>query len=254
VLFGATPDETRSIAARLRGEGFTAAKFGWGPMGRFGRENDIALVRAAREGLGADALLLVDAGTVWGHDDATAWDRASAFAEFRCGWLEEPFLPDAVDAYGRLAARRPPVPIAAGEGSGRFRDAEDLVLNGGVTFIQIDSGRIGGITPSHRVRALAEERGVTYVNHTFKSHLSLAAAMHAFCAVDRFELLEYPAAGSPLSRDLTVPRLERGGDGLVRLPERPGLGVDVNGETVRRYLRPVRISVDGCEVFQQPAP
>ena len=254
VLFGDTPEATREKAAGLRRDGFRAAKFGWGPMGKLGRDNDIALVRAAREGLGEEATVLVDAGVVWGEDDATVFERAADFAPFRIGWLEEPFLGDAIEAYRRLRERRPAVPIAAGEGSGRFRDAEDLLLNGGVDFVQIDVGRIGGITPAHRVRKLAEARGVTYVNHTFKSHLSLAASLHVFASVERFRILEYCVGGSPLATELVNERLERGADGLVRIPERPGLGVTVNLATLKKYLYPVKIELAAKTIFRQPEP
>jgi L-alanine-DL-glutamate epimerase-like enolase superfamily enzyme len=254
VLFGDTPQATLEKARGIRAAGFDAAKFGWGPMGKLGRENDVALVRAAREGMGEESLVLVDAGVVWGRDDATAYERACDFAPYRIGWLEEPFLGDAIEAYARLAARKPPVPIAGGEASGRFRDAEDYVLNAGVSYVQIDVGRIGGITPAHRVRKLAEERGVTYVNHTFKSHLSVAASIHVFAAVERFRLLEYPTEGSPLARALTVEPLGRDPDGLVRAPEAPGLGVTVDLDTVRKYLHAVKIEVAARTVFSQPAP
>jgi L-alanine-DL-glutamate epimerase-like enolase superfamily enzyme len=254
VLFGDTPEATREKAAELRRGGFTAAKFGWGPMGKFGRENDIALVRAAREGLGDDATVLVDAGVVWGEDDATVSERAVDFAPFRIGWLEEPFLGDAIEAYRRLRDRKPAVPIAAGEASGRYRDAEDLLLNGGVDFVQIDVGRIGGITPAHRVRKLAEARGVTYVNHTFKSHLSLAASIHVFASVERFRILEYCMGGSPLATELVNERLDPGPDGLVRVPEQPGLGVTVNLATLKKYVHPVKIDLAARTIFKQPAP
>ena len=254
VLFGDTPEATRERAAGLRSAGFTAAKFGWGPMGKLGRENDIALVRAAREGLGPDATVLVDAGVVWGEDDATAFERAGDFAPFKIGWLEEPFFGAAIEAYRRLRERKPAVPIAAGEGSGRYRDAEDLLQNGGVDFVQIDVGRIGGITPAHRVRKLAEARGVTYVNHTFKSHLSLAASIHVFATVERFRLLEYCVGGSPLATSLVQDPLERGADGLVRAPEKPGLGVTVNLDTVKKYIHPVKIELAAKTIFRQPAP
>ncbi len=254
VLFGDTPELTRQRATDLRHQGFKAAKFGWGPMGKFGRENDVALVRAAREGLGDDATVLVDAGVVWGHDWQTALQRAADFAPFRPGWLEEPLLPDAIEDYRRLCTRKPAVPIAAGEGSGRYRDAEDLLLNGGVKFIQIDVGRIGGITPAHRVRKLAEEHGVTYVNHTFKSHLSLAASIHVFAAVEGFEILEYVMGGSSLSRELTTEMLKRGADGRVRTPERPGLGVDVSPAAFKKYLCPVRIEAGGKALFESAPP
>lgn len=247
-LFGDTPEDTRRRAAERRSLGYQAAKFGWGPMGRDGRAADVALVDAAREGLGADALLLVDAGWAWGRDVDTARQRAEDFAAFGVGWLEEPLLPDAVEAYGRLTRGGTAVPIAAAESSGRVRDAEDFIVNGGLDVIQIDAGRIGGITPAHTVRRLVEARGATYVNHTFKSHLSLAAALHVFATVGRFHLLEYAVGGTPLAANLVSDPLERRDDGTVSVPDRPGLGVTVDVETVRRYLRPVRITVAGREL------
>jgi L-alanine-DL-glutamate epimerase-like enolase superfamily enzyme len=247
-LFGDTPEETRERAAERRAAGYDAAKFGWGPIGSADRALDMALVGAAREGLGEDALLLVDAGWAWGEDHVTAAARAEDFATFGVGWLEEPSLPEAIGAYGELAGHGPAVPIAAGESSGRVRDAEDFIGAGRVDVIQIDAGRIGGITAAHRVRRLAEAAGIDYVNHTFKSHLSLAAALHVFAAVARYELLEYAVGGSPLASHLVADPLERAADGRVSLPERPGLGVTIDLETVRRYLQPVRIIVGGAEL------
>ena len=247
-LFGDTPDETRELARERRALGFDAAKFGWGPMGRDGRDADVALVRAAREGLGDDALLLVDAGWAWGEDAETARSRAADFAALGVGWLEEPLLPEAIDAYAALTAGGTDVPIAAAESSGRLRDAQDFIVNGGIDYVQIDAGRIGGITPSHAVRRLCEEHGRTYVNHTFKSHLSLAAALHVFATAERFELLEYTVGGSPLAADLARAGLERGQDGRVRLGDAPGLGVEIDLDVVRTYLRPVRITLGGEEL------
>ncbi|MBI1925745.1 mandelate racemase/muconate lactonizing enzyme family protein [Candidatus Poribacteria bacterium] len=250
ILFGDTPEATYQIATRLREQGYRAAKFGWGPMGKFGEENDIALVRAAREGMGEDAQIMIDAGVVWGDDDETAYQRAKAFAQFAPTWLEEPLAPDAIEAYGALSRRKPPVPIAAGEGSGTYHNAEDLILHGGVQFVQIDVGRIGGITTAFRVRQLAERHGLQYVNHTFKSHLSLAASLHVFATNEAFDLLEYPAAGSELSQRLTVERLEVRPDGRVALTGAPGLGVRVDTDAMQKYLSPVRIQVGGEVVFE----
>jgi L-alanine-DL-glutamate epimerase-like enolase superfamily enzyme len=196
---------------------------------------------------------MVDAGVAWGEDDETAFRRAVAFQPYELTWLEEPFLPDAISAYGRLRRRRPPVPIAAGEGSNRYRFAEDLLENGGVSFIQIDAGRIGGIDAAFQVRRLAEARGATYVNHTFKSHLSLAAAIHVFAAVERFEHLEYPAGGSRLAASLVKDPLLPGADGLVRAPEKPGLGVEVDRAVLKEFLKEVEIHVAGKTLYRTPA-
>ena len=262
VLFGDTPEATYRIAVGLREQGYRAAKFGWGPMGKLGETNDIALVRAAREGMGTEAQIMIDAGVVWSTDYDTAYRRAEAFAQFSPTWLEEPLAPDAIDAYGALArlvkrsevtnpAHGTGVPIAAGEGSNTYRMAEDLIVHGGIQFVQIDAGRIGGIMPSFRVRQLAEQHGIQYVNHTFKSHLSLAAALHVFATNPDFNLLEYPAAGSALSRCLVTEPLQVESDGLVRVKELPGLGVRVNTEEIRPYLAPVQIQVGTNRVFEQ---
>ena len=251
VLFGDTPEDTYHIAAGLREQGYRAAKFGWGPMGKFDEANDIALVRAAREGMGAEAQIMIDAGVVWGTDYETAYNRAEAFAEFAPTWLEEPLAPDAIDAYGALTAKNPSVPIAAGEGSSIYRMAEDLIVNGGIQFVQIDAGRIGGIMPSFQVRQLAEQHGIQYVNHTFKSHLSLAAALHVFATNPNFDLLEYPAAGSELSQCLVTEPFPVESDGMVRVKELPGLGVRVDTEAIRPYLAPVQIEVGAETVFEQ---
>ena len=157
VLFGDTPEATYRIAVSLRERGYRAAKFGWGPMGKFDEANDIALVRAAREGMGTEAQIMIDAGVVWGTDHETAYQRAEAFAQFSPTWLEEPLAPDAIDAYGALTQKHPSVPIAVGEGSNTYRMAEDLIVHGGIQFVQIDVGRIGGIMPSFQVRQLAEQ-------------------------------------------------------------------------------------------------
>ena len=250
VLFGDTPEETYQIATQLREQGYRAAKFGWGPMGQFGEENDVALVRAAREGMGEDAQIMIDAGVVWGDDYETAYTRAKQFAQFSPTWLEEPLAPDAIEAYMGLSKQSPPVPIAAGEGSGTYRMAEDLILHGGIQFVQIDVGRIGGITGAFRVRQFAEQHGIQYVNHTFKSHLSLAASLHVFATNESFDLLEYPAEGSELSQRLTVERLEVGSDGKVALTGKPGLGVHVDTEAMGAYLTPVQIQVGNEIVFE----
>ena len=90
ILFGDTPRETGELARRFADQGFTAIKFGWGPMGQ-DETTDIALVCEARKGAGDDVDILIDAGQVW--DWKTALKRAHQFMEFRPFWLEEPLHP-----------------------------------------------------------------------------------------------------------------------------------------------------------------
>ena len=251
VLFGDTPEDTLQIAKKLRDRGYHAAKFGWGPMGKLGEDNDIALVCAAREGMGTDAQIMIDAGVAWGVDYETAYNRAEAFAEYTPTWLEEPLAPDAIDAYKSLTSKNPSVPVAAGEGSSTYRMAEDIIVNGGIQFVQIDTGRIGGILPSFQVRQLAEAHDVQYVNHTFKSHLSLGAALHVFATNPDLDLLEYPAAGSELSQRIVSEPFQVDTDGMIRVRELPGLGVEVDIDAICPFLSPVKIEIGTETVFEQ---
>jgi L-alanine-DL-glutamate epimerase-like enolase superfamily enzyme len=252
VLFGDTPEETFQIARGLKERGFRAAKFGWGPLGSKDAAFDEALVRNAREGIGEQAELMVDAGECWGDDVDKVVERARQFAPLKLTWLEEPLAPDAIGRYGELAKRKPAVAIAAGENCGSVRPAEDYLENAGLSFIQIDAGRIGGITPSRIVCEMAQKRGVMYVNHTFKSRLSVASSLHVFADVAAFKYLEYPAAGSRLAVDL-VKGLDRDASGMVSLTEEPGLGVDVDLDVVREFMVPVKIALAGQTLFESEA-
>jgi L-alanine-DL-glutamate epimerase-like enolase superfamily enzyme len=249
VLFGNTPEETFGIAQRLASQGFRAAKFGWGPMGKKDAGADEALVRAAREGLGPQPELMVDAGWAWGRDVEAVLDRARRFAPFRLTWLEEPLSPDALPEYAELTRQRPAVAIAAGENAATLRQAMNYIDQAGLSFIQIDAGRIGGITVARKVAEQAATKGITYVNHTFKSRLSVAAAFHAFADFEAFAYLEYPTSGSALSTELAPGAFDRDAEGLVSATEAPGLGVTVLRDCLRKFATPVRIDVAGRTIF-----
>jgi L-alanine-DL-glutamate epimerase-like enolase superfamily enzyme len=254
VLFGDTPEETLRIAQGLRSRGFQAAKFGWGPLGKKDAEWDVALVRAAREGLGPQAELMVDAGWAWGRDVSAVLDRARRFATYKLTWLEEPLLPDALPEYGEVARHQPAVPIAAGENAATLRAAENYIEQGGLSFIQIDAGRIGGLTVARQVAERAAKKGITYVNHTFKSRLSVAAAIHAFADFEAFRYLEYPSSGSALAEELAPGAYERDASGLVSASEAPGLGIRVSPECLKKFSAPVRIDVGGKTIFSTANP
>ena len=254
VLLGNTPEETYAKARTISAQGFRAAKFGWGPLGKGVVGEDVAQVRAAREGLGPEGILLLDAGVVWGDDPAPALARAEQFREFGLTWLEEPFRSDSLDAYRTLADLHPELPLAAGEGANNYAMARDLVRRGGIRYLQIDAGRIGGITTAYETRRLAEEAGITFVNHTFTSNLALSASLQPFVGVERFRLAEYPTEPSPLARDLTMEKIVPDADGMIRVPEAPGLGITPDLTILRQYLVPVRIEVGGHVLYETPVP
>jgi L-alanine-DL-glutamate epimerase-like enolase superfamily enzyme len=235
-----------------RADGYTAAKFGWGPFGLGPLAADADQLAAAREGLGEECVLLIDAGTVWGEDVERAATRLDALAAAGTLFLEEPFISGAHSAYRQLRALSGAVALAGGEGAHNYHLALHMMDNADIDYVQIDTGRIGGITPAKRVADAAVERGVTYLNHTFTSHLALSASLAPFAGVAAAELCEYPVAVKPVSWELTREHLARGDDGLIRLPEAPGLGISIDEEAIARYLVDVDIRVGGRVLYRTP--
>jgi L-alanine-DL-glutamate epimerase-like enolase superfamily enzyme len=252
-LFGETPEETEALAKAAREAGFRAVKFGWVNYGRGTVEEDAAHVEAARAGMGDDAQVLIDAGQIFGQDVALAAARIPALECSGVLWLEEPFLPDALSAYAGLAAVSSKVKMAGGEGCHSSPMALNLIDFGKVGFIQIDTGRIGGIGPAKEVADHALAKGVTYVNHTFTSHLALSASLHPYAGLADHRIAEYPFAPRALARDLTTNHIVPDGEGLIRLPDGPGLGMTVNTAVLGPYLRDVEIVVGGQQLFRSTA-
>lgn len=244
-LFGDQPQETLEKAAAVRRLGFRAAKFGWGPYGTGTVAADADHVHAAREGLGDEGILLVDAGTVFGEDVEAAALRMPALEQARVTWLEEPFTSGALRSYNALSRSSGSVRLAAGEGAHNPLMAEHLVDYGGIGFVQIDTGRVGGIGDAFRVARYAAAADVTFVNHTFTSHLALSASLQPFAGTQADWICEYPVEAKALARVATTTHLDLAEDGSVAAPDAPGLGLDLDLDALRPYLVDVEISVNG---------
>lgn len=248
-LFGETPTDTFNRAQRARQDGFQAVKFGWGPIGKGSPQTDIDHFQAARQGLGPDALLMIDTGQVFGEDVEAAAARLPTMEAINVRWFEEPFHTFALHSYESLAARCNVVKLAGGEGAHNFHIAQHLIDFGHVGYIQIDCGRIGGIGPARRVADYATTRGVTYVNHTFTSHLALSASVQPYAGLEEHVLCEFPFSAKALARELTTNHLARRSDGLLELPDAPGLGIEIDCVRARKYLVDVQIGAKGAQLF-----
>ncbi len=251
-LFGDTAQETLEKARAQRAKGFAAVKFGWGPFGHGDVATDADHLAAAREGLGEDGILLVDAGTVWVDDLAAAAARLDALRDTRATWLEEPFVSGALDAYKALSERAGPVGIAGGEGAHEFFMARAMMDHGGLDFVQIDAGRMG-ISEARRVAEYASAKGVRFVNHTFNSDLALSASLQPFAGNAEDDICEYPVERKLVGESLVTDRIARDRDGMVRAPESPGLGVAPDPDVIRRFLVDVEIKVAGEVLYATPA-
>jgi L-alanine-DL-glutamate epimerase-like enolase superfamily enzyme len=252
-LFGDDPQKTFDAARAIAARGFVAAKFGWGPYGRHSVSADAEQVHAARDGLGTDRLLLVDAGTVWGDDVASAAARLAALEECKVHWLEEPFETGALTAYSELSERCASVKLAGGEGCHNLHQGRNMVDHAGIGFLQIDTGRVGGITTATLLAGYAHERGVQFVNHTFTTSLALSASLQPYAGLEGHSLCEFPSAPSVLAQELTLTSIHPNSAGMIHLPEGPGLGVEPDPAAIRKYLLDVEIKVGGRVILKSPA-
>lgn len=251
-LFGDTPAETLAGCRSARDKGYRAVKCGWGPFGRGSLDADRDHLRAAREGIGADGILLIDAGQIFREDVAAAAARIKMLEEVGATWLEEPFHGGAYDAYGKLAARSGKIKLAGGEASHNVHMARQLIDYGKVAYIQIDCGRIGGIGPAKQVADYASARGVTYVNHTFTSHLALCASIQPFAGLQNDAICEYPFAPKSVAWDMCKTHLTPDANGRVIVPAAPGLGIAMSTEGISKYLLDAEISVKGKVLYRTP--
>lgn len=252
MLFAGTPADTYEKGRRARAQGFRAAKFGWGPIGLGSVESDVEQLRAAREGLGEDGTLLIDVGTVWREDVEAASKRLKGLQDVRATWLEEPFVSGALEAYQQLSLRAGPVKLAGGEGCHNFHMARQMIEYAGIGYVQIDAGRIGGISVAKRVADYAQARGVTFVNHTFTSHLALSASLQPFAGLEEAVIAEYPVEAKSLATDVTTNHIERDRDGFIHVPEAPGLGTTVNVARLKNYLVDAEIRYRGQVLYRTP--
>ena len=190
---------------------------------------------------------------MWVDGVEQASRRLPALQDCQVTWLEEPFVSGALSAYRELAATSGSVKLAGGEGAHNEYVARHMIDHAGVGFIQIDAGRIGGITPAKRVADYARARGVSYVNHTFTSHLALSASLQPYAGVEGDSLCEYPIDAKPLAVEMTGQRLVPDGSGQIRLPDAPGLGISPDLQAVKKYVVDVEIQVGGQVLYRPPA-
>ncbi len=252
VLFGATPQDTLERARQLSASGYAAAKFGWGNFGALSLQDDIDQLKAAREGLGPEATLLIDAGQIWLEDVEAAAQRLPALTEVNAAWLEEPFYAGSLGEYAALKKISKSIKIAGGEAAHNEQMARQIIDFAKVDYIQIDCGRIGGIGPAKNICDYAARRGVTYVNHTFTSHLALRASLQPYAGMKDHHICEFPAEPKQLALDISRNHFSLDQNGQIDLSETPGLGIEINEEGLADYLVDVEIHVGGNRIFKGP--
>jgi L-alanine-DL-glutamate epimerase-like enolase superfamily enzyme len=219
-----------------RARGFQAFKIGWGSFGRDCRATDEAIVAAAREAVGPRALLLIDAGgseAFWPHGYKWALRTADMLAAYDVHWFEEPLRPDAISDYADLRTNAH-VQIAGGEVLTRRQSFEPWLQRPAVDVIQPDITKVGGLSEARRIGWLADTYGVRVIPHGWNTAIGLAADLHLSAALPSTDLVEYMTGSDYIDR-LSTRRWVLDAEGMLEVPDQPGLGIDLDPEALERY-------------------
>ena len=238
------PDALADELAALLAQGFRAFKLGWGPFGRVNAEKDEAIVARARVAVGADVPLMVDAGgsdAFWPNGYTWALRTADMLAEYGVNWFEEPLSPDALADFQKLRDHTR-VRIAGGEVLTRRQSYVPWLQGHAFDVVQPDVTKVGGISEERRIAWMALDNGVAFVPHGWNTALGLAADLHLASALPGTEFVEY-LTGSPYIDAIVAEPWHLDADGMLAVPDAPGLGVALDMDAVARYGRGERLPV-----------
>ncbi|MBA5779425.1 mandelate racemase/muconate lactonizing enzyme family protein [Stappia sp. F7233] len=231
-------DRVADIAAEVAGyrkEGFHAAKIKIG----FNVEEDLAVIAAVREAIGDDMRLMIDANH--GYDVLEAVELGNRAADYGIDWFEEPVLPEQIGSYHAVRAGQP-IPVAGGETwHGRYAMREPLETRA-VDIIQPDICGTGGFTEMRKVADLAAIHGVRLVPHVWGTAVQIAASLQFMAALppnpprrDPIEpILEFDRTHNPFRQAVVTEPIEHE-NGVVVIPDRPGLGIEINRDALAEY-------------------
>ena len=229
------------------------ASGGWAPVGAIGAElmryverghravkmrvglqdksvdDSAARVREARQSLGPDIGLMVDAHGTWSPREAQRFARKVEACDL--AWLEEPVSPENLDGQAEVRSSTD-IPIAAGESEQTRFAFRDLIAARAVDVCQPDPAIAGGLTETLRICALAATHGLTVVPHLWGGAVLFAAGLHLCVATPCATTLEFSRGENPLLNDVTEEPFTLA-DGHVQAPSRPGLGLTLRQDVVR---------------------
>jgi len=224
------PEEPSKVARRARGfaeQGFHGVKIKVG----FDLDQDIRIVRAVREELGKDFIVMTDANQ--GYSVDVALKASDAFADCGAYWLEEPLFVEDIEGHAILREKSK-TPIAVGENLHMCYAFENFIMRGAVDFIQPDVARAGGITELRKITALAARHKVPVSFHTWGDGVALAASVHLSAALKDCIVMELDYTYNPLREELLREPFKVQ-NGFLIPPERPGLGIELNPNALERF-------------------
>jgi D-galactarolactone cycloisomerase len=232
-------DPLRYLAEEATGyvaEGFKAVKLKVG----FGVEEDASVTRAVRSAIGSDVALMVDANHA--YDAAGAIRLGRKIEEHDIGWFEEPVPPEDLTGY-RAVKDALSIPIAGGECEFTRFGFRDLFVSHALDIVQPDTCAAGGLSECKKIADMAEAFGIRYNPHVWGTGIAIAASLqllavlpsHTPTSLTPIEpMLEFDRTEHPIRQAVLMQPIERAG-GIVRVPDGPGLGIEVNREALARF-------------------
>lgn len=229
------PADAVEEARRHMAKGFTAMKLKTG----FGVEEDIKYILGVREEIGPGPTLMVDANHAYNVASARRILKAIEPADIH--WFEEPISPEDIDGYRELK-NLTSIYIAAGENEFTKFGFREWIARRAVDVLQPDLCSAGGFTECRKISALAQAWHMTVVPHVWASGIGLAASLQFLATIPPSPLalkpiepmLEYDQSSHPFRQDLIFGAISMQ-EGMVRIPDRPGLGIEVNRDVIDRY-------------------
>jgi len=242
-----TPEAYARRAAQMAARGFAILKFDIDvpmpfPSDQFNRdlspaEVDYAasLVAAVRQAVGQGIGVAIDCH--WNYGVSAAVELARALEPYRLLWLEDPVPPENLEALVQVQ-RATRLPVATGENHYHRIDFERLIREAGLRLLAPDVQKIG-LWEGRKLADLADMHYVNLAFHNVSGPIGTMAGVHLSAAVPNFVALEWHAADVPffdaLVRGFDGPLIE---NGSIRVPDSPGLGVELDEDVAWRYRKP----------------
>ena len=223
-------------AASYVAEGFGAVKLKVG----FGIEEDAAMACAVRAAIGRDVALMVDANHA--YDAVAAIRLGRMIEELDIGWFEEPVLPEDIAGYRAVKAAIT-IPVAGGECEFTRFGFRDLLASRAIDIVQPDTCAAGGLSECKKIADMAEAFSVRYNPHVWGTGIAIAASLQLLAVLPSHTptslapvepMLEFDRTEHPIRQSILVTPIEHIG-GVVRVPEEPGLGIEVDRKALARF-------------------
>lgn len=237
-LRGDRPAYLADEAAGYVAEGFRAVKIKIG----YNRAEDIAAIRAVRDAIGPDIGLMIDANH--GYDAVEAIAVGNAIADRDIGWFEEPVVPEDLAGY-RDVRRGQPIPVAGGETWYTRWAMRAVFERRSVDIAQPDVCGTGGLSEATKIAAMAAAFGIRLVPHVWGTAVAIAAALHYLAVLPpvpprhepRAPWLEFDRTDNPFRMAVVTAPITHT-NGMVAVPDGPGLGITIDRATLDRYKPP----------------